>query len=206
MSAAPYLAFPELNLPGVQHIFTLRSSLSAEPLTCRDALLAADFPCDYLVQAEQPHGSGIAHVTMEHAGCTIPHVDGLITNELGLTLAIRTADCGPLLLVDPVQCAIGLVHSGKKGTQAGILSAAITSMTTAFQSDPSTLIIVLAPCIRPPHYDLDFAGEIREQAHTSGVQHYYDSALNTGADLARFYSYRVEQGKTGRHYTALRLS
>lgn len=199
------LFFPQLDFPELQHVFTLRIANSDLSRRCRDSLNAANFPCNLLVEAEQTHGNRIAIVGNKDAGKAIPDVDGLISNETGITLAIRTADCGPLFLYDPEHRAIGVVHSGKKGTETGILPAAIEAMSQAFQTDPVKLIVVLAPCIRPPHYDLDFARTIQTQARDCGIEDYTDCGLNTGADLDRFYSYRVEKGQTGRHYAAIRL-
>jgi polyphenol oxidase len=203
--SSPYLCFAQLSYPGLEHVFTLRNATEDLKKSCRDTLASISFPCDHLIEAEQPHGNQIARVGLQDSGKTIPAVDGLITNEPGVTLGIRTADCGPLFLYDPENKAIGVVHSGKKGTQAGILSVAIRAMNEAYQTDPRTLIVVLGPCIRPPHYDLDFAQTIQEQALDSGMQIYHDCGHNTGADLSRFYSYRVELGQTGRHYAAMRL-
>ena len=73
-------------------------------------------------------------------------------------------------------------------------------MTVEFNTKPSDLIALLAPCIRPPHYEIDFASEIKKQALASGIleENYHDSGLCTASDLNRFYSYRLEKGNTGR--------
>lgn len=205
MGTLATLVFPALNLPWLEHVFTLREEVLDKEATCLQTLKKAGFQGESLVLAEQPHGNKITQVNEGHAGKVIPEVDGLITDCPNLTLAIRTADCGPLFLVDPEHRAVGVVHSGKKGSQAEILSVAIRSMQEAFQTNPAALIVVLAPCIRPPQYELDFAKLIQDQAKRAGVKHYYDCGLNTGADLRQFYSYRMEQGQTGRHYAALRI-
>ena len=57
---------------------------------------------------------------------------------------------------------------------------------------------VLGPCIRPPHYEVDIAAEIGRQADRAGLGNFIDCGLDTAADLSRFYSYRMELGKTGR--------
>ena len=59
-----------------------------------------------LVSAEQVHGSGVAKVGRAEVGKVIPGVDALITNENGLTLVVRVADCGPVWL----HCKIGRAH------------------------------------------------------------------------------------------------
>ena len=69
-----------------------------------------------------------------------------------------------------------------------------------FGTEPEDLIVVLAPCIRPPHYEVDFAQTIKEQALAQGVLagNYHDCGICTASDLSRYYSYRVEKGNTGR--------
>jgi copper oxidase (laccase) domain-containing protein len=128
----------------------------------------------------------------------IAGVDGLITNRPGLCLGVQVADCGAVYLVDPVRRCIGLVHSGRKGTELGIAPAAISKMKEAFGTDPADLLVQLGPCIRPPLYETDFAAEIIRQCRVAGAGNVFDCGANTGADLLRYYSYRVEKGKTGR--------
>lgn len=154
------------------------------------------FPQTY--HAEQVHGSEIAVITPS-SPLVSQGVDGLITRE-NLLLGIHVADCGALYLLDQVTGAIGLLHSGKKGTEQNITGKAIQAMTQNFGTSPSDLIAVLAPCIRPPHYEVDFASTIHQQALDAGIlpENFHDSGLCTASDLDRFYSYRVEKGNTGR--------
>ena len=128
----------------------------------------------------------------------VPGVDGLVTVEPGVVLAIYIADCGPIWLADRKTGAIGLLHSGKKGTEGNIFEKALAVMAEKFGTRPEDVISVLGPCIRPPHYEVDFAGEIGRQAERAGVGNFLDCGLDTAADLERFYSYRLESGKTGR--------
>lgn len=153
--------------------------------------------------AEQVHGSRIAVITKE-SPLTSPRVDGLITAEKVL-LGIHVADCGALYLLDQKSGAIGLLHSGKRGTRLNITNKAIKQMNLNFQTNPKDIVAVLAPCIRPPHYEIDFATKIREQAIASGIlkENYYDCGLCTASDPSRFYSYRREKGNTGRHLALL---
>jgi len=90
-------------------------------------------------------------------------------------------------------------------TELNITRNAIQSMNLNFQTNPKNLVAVLAPCIRPPHYEIDFAKIIQDQAVTSGVlpENFHDCGLCTGSDLNRFYSYRREEGNTGRHLALL---
>ena len=156
-----------------------------------------------MVAAEQIHGSGVAKIGRAQAGEVIPQSDALISGESRLTLVVRVADCGPVWLHCKKTGAIGLVHSGRKGTELGIVPAAIRAMKKEFGADPAEMLGLLGPCIRPPHYDVDFAGEILRQMKVEGVGEIVDSGFCTASEPQRFYSYRREKGKTGRHFAVL---
>ena len=149
--------------------------------------------------AQQVHGKEIAVIASPIAkdqcfdGC-----DGIVTNQRGVSLGIYVADCCAVYLVDPIRGAIGLVHSGKKGTELGIAKKGIEMMAAEFGSQPSDLVAQLSPCIRPPHYEIDFAAEIVRQCREAGVKNVRDCGICTACDLDRYYSYRAEKGKTGR--------
>jgi polyphenol oxidase len=155
-------------------------------------------------RAEQVHGTGVAvvpdcaRITAPDGLPVVPDCDGLITRQPETVLAIYTADCGAIWLADRKTGAIGLLHSGKKGTEGNIFETAIHLMTKHFGTQAEDVVAVLSPCIRKPDYEVDFAAEIRAQARNAGVGSYLDCGLNTAADLERFYSYRKEMGKTGR--------
>jgi hypothetical protein len=155
-------------------------------------------------RAEQVHGNAVALVprsvqTIAPDGLpVVPGVDGLITREPGVVLAIYVADCGAIWLADRKSGAIGLLHSGKKGTESNILQQALDLMAEHFGTLPGDVIAVVGPCIRPPDYEVDFAAGIGRQAALAGVGNFIDCGLNTASDPARFYSYRKELGKTGR--------
>lgn len=133
-------------------------------------------------------------------------MDGLITNLPRELLAIYVADCAAIYLADPVTRSIALLHSGKKGTELDILATTVGKMKAAFGTNPSDLICVLSPCIRPPHYEVDIASMIREQAAALGIKNFHDTCENTAADLSRHYSYRMEKGQTGRMLALLSIS
>jgi copper oxidase (laccase) domain-containing protein len=155
--------------------------------------------------AEQTHGKEVALVGQGELGKVMPVVDALITCEKSVPLVIRVADCGPVWLHCGKTGAIGLVHSGKKGTAAGEVPATIRRMKEVFGSDPREMVALLGPCIRPPHYDVDFASEILRQLGKEGVGVVVDTDLCTASDPERFFSYRREKGKTGRHFAILSL-
>ena len=206
------------NIPNCRHIFTRRVSgidvahdksealrrLEAAHLEIRQARGAGDWP---FLTAEQIHGNKIAIVDLpiqadkHFTGC-----DGLITNQRGIALGIHVADCCAVYIVDPKTPAIGLVHSGKKGTELAVVTSAIAQMRSGFGSKPSDLIVQLSPCIRPPHYEIDFAAKIIEQARNHGVEKIYDSGVCTACHVDLYYSYRAEKGRTGRMLALLGLA
>jgi copper oxidase (laccase) domain-containing protein len=169
----------------------------------RRSLGMGDWP---LLTAEQVHGNKIAivessvEVDQHFAG-----TDGFITNQRGIALGVHVADCCAVYIVDPGTPAIGLVHSGRKGTELDIVGSAIEQMRTKLGSNASDLVIQLSPCIRPPHYEIDFAAEIVEQCRARGVRQIRDSGVCTACDLDEYYSYRAEKGKTGRMLALLGL-
>jgi len=204
-------------LPGLIHGFTLRvpgiemSHDKAEALQRLDGvhreirrdhgLGAAPF-----VTAQQIHGKEIGVVASPiTSNKCFEGRDGIVTNQRGVCLGIYVADCCAVYVVDPIRSAIGLVHSGKKGTEFGIVSNAIKTMATQFGSRPSDLIAQLSPRIRPPHYEIDFAAEIVRQCREAGIAAVDDCGVCTACDLERYYSYRAEKGRTGRMLAFLSL-
>jgi copper oxidase (laccase) domain-containing protein len=157
-----------------------------------------------LVAAEQVHGKQVAVVDGSSI-VPVPATDGLVCGAANVAIGIYVADCCAIYLVDPVTGAFGLLHSGRKGTELGITTEAIRTMQTNFGTVPENLVVQLSPCIRPPHYEVDFAAEIRRQAQKAGVLpgNIHDEGISTATDLKKFYSYRMEKGKTGRMLAVL---
>lgn len=172
----------------------------------RHAAAVIDFagPSAHWWRAEQIHGTDVAVIPGAPQNIApdglpiVPGVDGLITRQSGVVLAIYVADCGPIWLADQATGAVGLLHSGRKGTEGNILDAGLVAMEQSFGTRRENVTAVLGPCIRPPDYDVDFAGQINQQAHDARIGNFFDCGLNTAADLSRYYSYRRELGKTGR--------
>ena len=91
----------------------------------RRALEAMGGDPDGHVEAAQVHGRTVAVVGRGQGGAKIEGADALLTAEPGVTLAIHTADCVPILLWDPCRGAIGAVHAGWRGTAVGVATAAV---------------------------------------------------------------------------------
>ena len=152
--------------------------------------------------AEQVHGELIAVVPEDEressSAVVHPGADALISRTRDVCLGIYTADCCAVFIVDPVTRAMGLVHSGAKGTSLRIVSKTLDSMHRRFGCEISQLVVVLSPCIRPPLYEFDFAYAIRQECERAGVAEVWDGGECTGRDTGRYYSYRMEKGLTGR--------
>lgn len=202
--------FPALAFPDVAHAFVRRvpgvcvSLDKAEVLAQlrprhNEVVQALGFELGNVFTAEQIHGGETMAVTRNSPRWT-GGVDGLMTNEPGLMLGIHTADCAPVYLVDPVKRAIALLHSGRKSTEAGITPRTIRLMAEAYGTQPADLIVQIGPCIRPPLFEVDIAAMIARDAITAGVpsSQVHDCGTCTGAAVDRYYSYRMEKGKTGR--------
>ncbi|MFD2257484.1 laccase domain-containing protein [Luteolibacter algae] len=173
-----------------------------------DQIISAQYPSiNARHHAEQVHGNGISVISepLQSGIITHPGTDGLITNVPNQLLAIYVADCAAIYLADSVSKAIGLLHSGRKGTELNILEQAVRKMTEFFGTDPANLTCILSPCIRPPDYEMNLPESVHSQARALGIDQFYDSCENTAADLTAHYSYRVEKGKTGRMLALLTL-
>lgn len=122
------------------------------------AALEVDF--EKIVTSDQTHTTNVRVVTAEDAGkgITCPRdytdIDGLITNVPGLVLATFYADCVPLYFVDPVHRAIGLSHSGWRGTAAGMGRVTVEAMTREYGSNPSDLVAAIGPSICRDCYEV----------------------------------------------------
>jgi polyphenol oxidase len=214
--AAPLEIFAALErLAGIRHGFTHRVpgvDVHADRRLALDRLESAhatarsqhDLGAHVFVTGEQVHGRDIA-VVDAHSPVPAAAVDGLITADPRVCLGIYVADCCPVYLVDPVRRVIGLLHSGRKGSELGITAAALARMRREFGCEPADMTILLGPCIRPPNYEIDFAALIRRDCEAAGVGVIADSGICTAANLDRYYSYRAERGKTGRMLAFLAL-
>ena len=202
-------------VPGIRHAFLCRAP-GLDVRTDREEALARlaayhaaarremGFPAEPFGTARQVHGNRVAVLT-EAVTQEAAETDGLVTYMAGLCLGVYVADCCAIYLADPVKRAIGLLHSGKKGTELGIAARAVETMAREYGSEAGDLVAQLGPCIRPPQYEVDFAAEIRQQLLRAGVGRVSDCGANTGADLERYYSYRMEKGRTGRLLALLML-
>lgn len=113
-----------------------------------------------IVTSDQTHTTNVRVITAEDRGNGItkprPYrdVDGMITNVPGLVLATFYADCVPLYFVDPVRRAVGLSHSGWRGTAGRIGAVTVEKMKAEFGSDPGDIYAAVGPSICQDCYEV----------------------------------------------------
>jgi len=176
----------------------------------------------------QVHGVNVAaaDVPRPHQP-PLPRVDAVITDQPAVTLFMRFADCVPILLVDPVRKAVGLVHAGWMGTVEGILLHAVKAMEARYGSRPANMLAAIGPSIGPDHYQIgpQVSEKVRQAfgeespavlAVRSGSMHFdlwqanrlllervgirkvEVAGICTACEVEDFYSHRAEKGRTGR--------
>lgn len=108
---------------------------------------------DDMSMLNQTHTDAVRIITRKQAGEMVSKpisedgFDGMVTNEKGLMLATLEADCVPVYILDPVKRAVGMVHSGWRGTSGLISVNAVKSMMEKYESNPTDIIIVIGPCV-----------------------------------------------------------
>ena len=125
--------------PGVEAFTTRRDSILPYPV----------------IQGHQVHGSRIAIIDRpDLTREDLEGYDAFVTNLPGVAIGVRTADCVPILLYDPVHRVIAAVHSGWKGTVLKISRSTIQLMEERFGSLPADLRAVIGPAIGPDSFQV----------------------------------------------------
>ena len=145
--------------------------------------------------------------------------DALLENTPGAVVAVKTADCIPLLLVDPGHRAVAAVHAGWRGTVAGIAQRAVVALGAQFGSRAGDLHAAIGPGIGKCCYEvgaevaarfgvdgrahIDLAETVRGQLAAAGVggQRIYMSGLCTKCRAEEFHSFRRDGAAAGRLYS-----
>ncbi|MFJ5043583.1 peptidoglycan editing factor PgeF [Streptomyces sp. NPDC088719] len=139
VSAAPY---GELNLGGAVGDDPAAVGANRERAARRLGLDPAR-----VVWMNQVHGRDVAVVDGPWgADAEIPAVDAVVTARRGLALAVLTADCTPVLLVDPAAGIVGAAHAGRPGLVAGVVPAAVEAMV-ALGAHPSRITAHTGPAV-----------------------------------------------------------
>lgn len=130
-----------------------------------------------LIALKQIH-SDVVHL-FENPPAESCRGDASATNRPGLLLSVQTADCVPILLVDPQKRAIAAVHAGWRGTLGRIVAKTIGKMQMQFSSRPTDLLAAIGPSIGGCCYEVgtEVASEFRSQF--SNASEWFDE-LRTG--------------------------
>lgn len=176
----PLLQFRKINETGmVSHCFTTRLGGVSEGMFAslnlsftrgdEERKVAANYgriadflgiTLDQIVTSDQTHTTNVIRVGKADGGngVTKPRpytdVDGLITDEPGVALATFYADCVPLYFVDPVHRAIGLSHSGWRGTVERMGKCTVEAMHREFGTEPAHVIAAIGPSICGACYEV----------------------------------------------------
>ena len=109
----------------------------------------------YVVQPHQVHGTVIKEVTDPFTTREeLEGVDALITDVPGVAISVRTADCIPVLLYDPVHRAVAAVHDGWRGTVLRLSQKVIAEMHCRYGTNPADLKAVIGPGIGPESFQV----------------------------------------------------
>ena len=99
----------------------------------------------------QVHSADVLFLT--EAPAALPAVDALITKTPGLNLTVKTADCAPVLLADPVSRMIAAVHAGWRGAFQGIIEATVLEMVRQ-GANLDTLVAGIGPHIQTQSFEI----------------------------------------------------
>ncbi|MGQ9778754.1 MAG: peptidoglycan editing factor PgeF [Bacillota bacterium] len=181
---------------------------------------------------EQVHGAEVAVIgpaERQAAGVEdlfVPGADGAVTKEEGIALAVRTADCAPILLLEPQSRVVAAVHAGWRSAVAGIAARAVEKMAS-LGADPGRVLAAIGPAIGPCCYTVGeevadrLPGEARptvlKREDTGGFRldlvalnrwwlakagasggNVFSAGQCTACRPDLYYSHRKEGGRTGR--------
>ncbi|MBF0386618.1 MAG: polyphenol oxidase family protein [Candidatus Omnitrophica bacterium] len=199
------------------------------------ALLNAEGVGSEVVFPKQVHGDVIWEVIGKDVGqAGIYEADAVVTAVPGVAVAIRTADCLPLLLYVPASAAgaarggvVAAVHAGWKSTHLDIAAKTVALLKQKYGVAPKDILAAIGPCIRPQSYSVgeefksffpkdviaqkgcwyfDIAAANKRQLLSAGVPggNIFDCGLDTFADRA-WHSFRRDAEASGRMIHAVRL-
>ena len=164
---------------------------------------------------------GVEIVVADHAwGTRSRAADATVTDRPFVLVGVRTADCVPILLVDPVRRSVGAVHAGWRGAAAGIVQQALSVLRAEYGSRARDIECAVGPCIgaccfevgeevaaqfpenvvdrsrRKPHVDL--LAHLQAQLRSAGVRLIAAVGECTQCNPDRYDSHRGQRGSAGR--------
>jgi len=177
---------------------------------------------DGMVGLKQIHSSTVLSAD-GNEGCA-GEGDALVAAQPDVTLSIRTADCLPILLLDPIHKVIAAVHAGWRGTAAHIVKETLARMHDLHGTDPQHLLAAIGPGIGVCCYEvgdevgrifgleaaghIDLAAENIRQLEAAGVPRVQIDCLSfcTFCHAQQFHSWRRDRDRAGRMISYIALS
>lgn len=182
---------------------------------------------DYLegvfFQTNQMHGDRIVRLPLHSSRATLHEADAFITNEPGVICYVRTADCVPILLHDPVKRAVGAVHAGWRGTALNIVAKTVAQFEEQFGSRREDIRAAIGPSISGKCYEVgedvlrNFTPKPRGKGFVDLQMINYGQLGGSGLSQIeiipicnhcdeRFASYRRDKNEKGRQVNFISLS
>ena len=123
-----------------------------------------------LIFPRQTHTNCVAGI-LEMPTKEIKETDALVTNKPGICLCVQTADCVPILLFDPAENVIAVVHAGWRGTVSKIVEVVVLKMMSDYQSSPENILAAIGPSISPEIYEVgdEVVNSVRESIPNSEI-------------------------------------
>lgn len=111
-----------------------------------------------LAKTNQVHGDGVRVITTadqleDICGKVDYEADALVTALPGVALMVTVADCVPILLYDPVRRVVAAIHSGWRGTAAGVVTRTVERMVDVYNCRPGDILAAIGPSIGPEHFE-----------------------------------------------------
>lgn len=181
------------------------------------------------VEAEQVHGASLAAVEGALPAGAVAGCDALVTQTPQLTLVVRSADCLPIFLWDPVRRVVGVAHAGWRGVAKQLPARLVAFVQRAYRSRPGELWLAIGPAIRACCYDVgpeferpfgpflrrqggrvtcDLVACATQQLVRAGVPpgHILDTGCCTACETDRWFSLRKEGERGGRLHSFIGVS
>ena len=147
------------------------------------------------VLLRQVHSARVVRADDAVAANARPEADALVTDRSGLTLAIVTADCAPVLLADEQAGVVGAAHAGWRGALDGVIEATVEEMRR-LGADPGNMAAAIGPTIAQANYEVDAAFRQRFERADPDNARFFEGGREGHAlfDLEGYVAWRLSQG------------